>query len=88
VYCFDLKVELAVAQGEVTSLVEKMRGLEDGLAQVSTERDARKAEAEREAAATQSLHVELAKMKIELHLKEGVMAQAVQSAEAAYAETL
>jgi hypothetical protein len=23
-YCFDLKVELAVAQGEATSLVEKM----------------------------------------------------------------
>jgi chromosome segregation ATPase len=66
VCCFNLKAELAMAQGEVTSLAEKMRGLEDGLARVSTERDALKAEAEREAAATQSLHAELAKMKKEL----------------------
>jgi hypothetical protein len=62
--------------------------LEDGLAWVSTEWDALKAEAEREAAATQSLHVELAKMRIELQLKEGAMAQAVQSAKADCAETL
>jgi uncharacterized protein YlxW (UPF0749 family) len=47
----NLKAELVSAQGEVTSLVEEMRGLEDGLARVSTERDALKAEAEREAAA-------------------------------------
>jgi hypothetical protein len=52
VYCFDLKAELAMAQGEVTSLAEKTRGLEDGLARVSTERDALKAEVEREATAT------------------------------------
>jgi hypothetical protein len=57
--------------------------LEDGFARVSTERDTLKAEAEREAAATQSLRAELAKMKIELQLNEGTMAQAVQSAEAA-----
>jgi deoxyribodipyrimidine photolyase len=62
--------------------------LEEGLARVSTERDALKAEAEHEAAAAQSLRAELAKMKIELQLKEGAMAQAVQSAVAAYAETL
>jgi chromosome segregation ATPase len=49
---FDLKAKLAVAQGEVTSLVEKTQGLEDELARVSTERDSLKAEAEREAAAT------------------------------------
>jgi hypothetical protein len=38
VCCSNLKVELVVAQGEVTSLAEKTRGLEDGLAWVSTER--------------------------------------------------
>jgi hypothetical protein len=37
--------------------------LEDGLAQVSTKRDALKVEAEREAAAAQSLRTELVKMK-------------------------
>jgi hypothetical protein len=63
---FELKAELAVAQVEVTSLVGKTRGLEDGLAQVSMERDDLKAEVEREAAAAQSLRVELAKMKTEL----------------------
>jgi hypothetical protein len=52
VCCFDLKAELAMAHGEATSLVEKTRGLEDGLARVSNERDALKAEAEREATAT------------------------------------
>jgi chromosome segregation ATPase len=83
VHCFDLKAELAAAQGEATSLVEKTRGLEDGLARVSTKRDALKAETEREAAATQSLRAKLAKMKIELQLNEGVVAQAIQSAEAA-----
>jgi hypothetical protein len=62
--------------------------LENGLARVSTERDALKAEAKHEAAATQSLYAELAKMKTELQLKEGVVAQAVQSAEVACAETL
>jgi hypothetical protein len=40
--------------------------LKDGLARVSTERDALKAEAEREAVVTQSLHVELTKMKTKL----------------------
>jgi hypothetical protein len=57
--------------------------LEDGFARVSTKRDTLKVEVEREAAATQSLRAELAKMKIELQLNEGTMAQAVQSAEAA-----
>jgi ABC-type sulfate/molybdate transport systems ATPase subunit len=37
---------------EVTSLADKTQGLEDGLAQVSTERDALKAEVERKAAPT------------------------------------
>jgi hypothetical protein len=46
VRCFDLKEELVVAQGEITSVAEKTRGLENGLAQVSTERDALKAEVE------------------------------------------
>lgn len=86
--CIDLKAELAAAQGEATSLAEKTRGLDDGLARVSTERDALKAEAEREAAAIQSLRTELAKMKTELQLNEGAVAQAVQLAEAAWAETL
>jgi hypothetical protein len=65
-----------------------MQVLEDGLARVSTKRDALKTEAEREAAAAQSLRAELAKMKTELQLKEGAMAQVVQSAVAACAETL
>jgi hypothetical protein len=43
-----------------------MQGLEDGLARVSTEQDALKAEAEREPATTQSLRAELAKIKTEL----------------------
>jgi hypothetical protein len=46
------------------------------------------AEAEREAAAAQSLCAELAKMKTELQLKEGAVAQAVLSADVACAETL
>jgi hypothetical protein len=50
--CFDLKAELATAQGEATSLAEKTRGLEDGFARVSTKRDTLKVEVEREAAAT------------------------------------
>jgi hypothetical protein len=62
--------------------------LEDRLTRVSTERDALKVEVEREAASAQSLLAELAKMKTELQLKEGVMAQAIQSAEAACAKTL
>jgi hypothetical protein len=74
VCCSNLKAKLVMAQGEVTSLVEKTRWLEDGLARVRTERDALKAEAEREAVATQSLCTELAKMKTELQLKEGAMA--------------
>jgi hypothetical protein len=40
--------------------------LVDGLARVSIEWDALKAEAEHEAATTQSLRAELAKMKMEL----------------------
>jgi hypothetical protein len=63
VCCSNLKAELATAQGEVTSLVKKTQGLEDGLARVSTERDALKAKGEPEAAATQSLCAELVKMK-------------------------
>jgi hypothetical protein len=63
-----------MAQGEVTSLAEKTQGLEDGLTRVSTERDALKAEAEHEAAAAQSFSAELARMKMELQLKEGAMA--------------
>jgi hypothetical protein len=55
---------------------------------VSTEQDALKAEAEREAAVTQSLYAKLIKMRTELQLKEGIVAQAIQSAEAAYAQTL
>jgi hypothetical protein len=77
-----------MAQGEATSLAEKTRGLEDGLARVSAERDALKAEAEREAVATQSLRAELVKMRTELQLNEGAVAQAVQLAEAAWVETL
>jgi hypothetical protein len=63
---FDLKAELAVAEGEATSLAEKTQGLEDGLARVSIEQDALKAEAEREAATAQSLRAKLAKMKTKL----------------------
>jgi chromosome segregation ATPase len=74
VCCSNLKAELVTAQGEVTSLAKKTRGLEDGLARVSTERDALKAKAEHEAAAAQSLRAELAKMKTELQLKEGTVA--------------
>jgi hypothetical protein len=44
----------------------KTQGLEEGLAQVSTEWDALKDEAEREAIAAQSLRVELAEMKTKL----------------------
>jgi hypothetical protein len=51
VCCSNLKAELAMAQGKVTSLAEKTQGLEDGLARVSTEWDALKAKAEHEAAA-------------------------------------
>jgi uncharacterized coiled-coil DUF342 family protein len=51
VCCSNLKVELVATQGEVTSLVEKTQGLEEGLARVSAERDALKDEADREAAA-------------------------------------
>jgi hypothetical protein len=80
-----LKVELVVAQGEITSLAEKTRGLEDGLAQVSTEQDVLKVEVEREAATAQSLCAEVVKMKTELQQNEGAVAQAVQSAEAARA---
>jgi hypothetical protein len=88
VCCSNLKAELAMAHGEVISLVEKLQGLEDGLARVSTEQDALKAEAKREAAAAQSLCAELAKMKMELQLEEGAVAQAVQLAEAACAKAL
>jgi hypothetical protein len=77
-----------MAKGEVTSLVEKTQGLEDRLTRVSTERDALKVEAEREAVVAQSLHVELAKMKTELQLREGAVVQAIQTVEAACAETL
>jgi hypothetical protein len=35
--CSNLRKELATAQREVTSLMEKMQGLEQGLAWVSTE---------------------------------------------------
>jgi predicted RNase H-like nuclease (RuvC/YqgF family) len=77
VCCSNLKAELVMAQGKVTSQTEKTRGLEDGLTRLSTERDALKAKAEHEAAATQSLCTKLAKMKTELQLKEGTMAQAV-----------
>jgi hypothetical protein len=38
------------AHKEVTSPAQKMKGLEQGLAQVSTERDALRADADREAA--------------------------------------
>jgi hypothetical protein len=65
-----------------------MRGLEDGLARVSIEWDALKAEAEREATAAQSLRAELVKMKTELQLKEGAAAQGIQMVKAACAETL
>jgi hypothetical protein len=88
VCCSNLKTELAMAQGEVISLVEKLQGLEDGLARVSTEQDALKAKAECEAVAAQSLYAELVKMKMELQLEEGAVAQAVQSAEAACAKAL
>jgi chromosome segregation ATPase len=88
VRCFDLKAELAAAQGEITSLAEKTRGLEDGFARVGAEQDALRAEVEREAVAAQSLRAEVAKMKTELQLNEGAVAQAVQSVEAAWAETL
>jgi hypothetical protein len=62
--------------------------LEDGLTRVSAKQDALKAEVEREAAATQSLRAEVAKMKTKLQLNEGAVAQAIQSTEAAWAETL
>jgi uncharacterized coiled-coil DUF342 family protein len=51
VCCSNLKEELAIAHGEVTFLVEKTQGLEQGLTRVSTERDALKAEADHEDAA-------------------------------------
>jgi hypothetical protein len=62
--------------------------LEDGLTRVSAKQDALKAEVEREVATTQSLRAEVAKMKTKLQLNEGVVAQAIQSTEAAWAETL
>jgi uncharacterized coiled-coil DUF342 family protein len=50
VCCSSLKEELATAHKEVTSLDQKTQGLEQGLAQVSTERDALRADADHEAA--------------------------------------
>jgi uncharacterized protein (DUF3084 family) len=88
VCCSNLKKELATAQKEVTSLAEKTQGLEQGLARVSTQRDALRANANREAAAARSLRTELEEMKTELELKAGAVAQAVQMAGAAHAEIL
>jgi cell division septum initiation protein DivIVA len=65
-----------------------MKGLEQGLAQVSTERDALRADADREVATARGLRTELAEMKTELELKAGAVAQAVQIAKAARAEIL
>jgi hypothetical protein len=48
--------------------------LEQGLAQVSIERDALRADADREAAAARGLRTELAEMKTELELKAGAVA--------------
>jgi cell division septum initiation protein DivIVA len=62
--------------------------LEQGLAQVSTEQDALRADADREDATHRRLRTELAEMKTELELKAGTVAQAVQMAEAARAEIL
>jgi predicted nucleic acid-binding Zn-ribbon protein len=65
-----------------------MQGLEQGLAQVSTERDALRADADHEATTAQGLRTELAEMKMKLELKAGAVAQAVQMAEAVRAEIL
>jgi hypothetical protein len=59
-----------------------------GLARVSAERDALKDEADCEAVVAQSLRTKLAETKMELELKEGAVAQAIQMAKAAHAEIL
>jgi hypothetical protein len=46
------------------------------------------ADADREAATAQGLRTELVEMKMELELKAGAVAQAVQMTEAAHAEIL
>jgi uncharacterized protein (DUF3084 family) len=86
--CSNLKEELATAHKEATSLAKKTQGLEQRLAQVSTERDALRADADHEAATTRGLHTELAEMKTELELKAGAVAQAVQMTEVARVEIL
>jgi uncharacterized coiled-coil DUF342 family protein len=88
VCCSNLKEELATTHKEATSLAQKTQGLEQGLAQVSTERDALRADADREAATARGLRTELAEMKTELEMKAGAVAQAVQMTEAARAEIL
>jgi uncharacterized coiled-coil DUF342 family protein len=88
VCCSYLKEELATTHKEATSLAQKTQGLEQGLAQVSTEQDALRTDADREAATARGLCTKLAEMKTELELKAGAMAQAVQMTEAARAEIL
>jgi uncharacterized coiled-coil DUF342 family protein len=88
VCCSNLKEELATTHKEATSLAQKTQGLEQGLAQVSTEQDALRTDADREAATARGLCTKLAEMKTELELKAGAMAQAVQMTEAARAEIL
>jgi uncharacterized coiled-coil DUF342 family protein len=83
-----MKEELAMAHKEATSLAQKTQGLEQGLAQVSTERDALRADADREATTARGLRTELAEMKMELELKAGTVAQAIQMTEAAHDEIL
>jgi uncharacterized coiled-coil DUF342 family protein len=73
-YCSNLKEELATAHKEVASLAQKTQGLEQGLAQVSIERDAMRADADCEAATARGLRTKLAEMKMELELKAGAVA--------------
>jgi uncharacterized coiled-coil DUF342 family protein len=87
--CFsNLKEELAMAHKEAASLAQKTQGLEQGLAQVSAERDALRADADHEATTAQGLRTELAEMKTELELKASDVARALQMTEAARVEIL
>jgi predicted nucleic acid-binding Zn-ribbon protein len=88
VCCSNLKEELATTYKETASLAQKTQGLEQGLAQVITERYALRAEADHEAATARGFRTELAEMKTELELKVDAVAQVVQMTEVARAKIL